>query len=160
MKRLLGAISETVPYTPDLTQLRKLLHISDDRTLKDYLHYLEDAGLIMMLHQAGKKMRSMEKPDKIYLGDPNQHTALSRFSRADQGTLRETFFCRMLSFQHNVKAAERGDFLIDDSIFIEVRGPSKGHQQIIGQSKAYLALDNLPIGSGKRVPLWLFGFLS
>ena len=72
LKRLLATISEQVPYTPNLTQLLKLLHISDDRTLKDYLHYLEDAGLIMMLHRAGKKIRAMEKPDKIYLGDPNQ----------------------------------------------------------------------------------------
>jgi hypothetical protein len=29
----------------------------------------------------------------------------------------------------------------------------------LAKKKAYLALDELPIGSGARVPLWLFGFL-
>lgn len=159
LKRLLVAIAENVPYTPDFTQLRKLLNIADDRTLKEYLHYLEDAGLIMSLHRAGKKMRSMEKPDKIYLGDPNQHIALSRFGKTDLGTLRETFFCRLVSFKHEVKAAERGDFLVDDTFLVEVGGVSKGKEQINHHPDAYLALDNLPVGSGRRVPLWLFGFL-
>lgn len=159
IKRLLTAIAEAVPYTPDLTQLKKLLHIADDRTLKEYLHYLEDAGLIMMTHRSGKKLRSMEKPDKIYLGDPNQHMALARHGHADQGTLRETFFCRAVSALHSVKAAERGDFLVNDEIIIEVGGKTKGHAQITGLPKAFLALDNLPLGAGLRIPLWLFGFL-
>jgi hypothetical protein len=40
-----------------------------------------------------------------------------------------------------------------------VGGKNKGQEQIVGKEKAYLALDELPIGSGVRVPLWLFGFL-
>ena len=159
IKRLLSAIAEAVPYTPDLTQLRKLLHVSDDRTLKDYLQYLEDAGLIMMIHRSGKKFRSLEKPDKIYLGDPNQNMALASYDHADRGTLRETFFCRALLAKHSVAVAERGDFLIDEETVIEVGGSSKGSHQITGIPKAFLALDNLPVGVGKRVPLWLFGFL-
>ncbi|MBM3856453.1 MAG: 3-dehydroquinate dehydratase [Verrucomicrobia bacterium] len=159
LKRLLAAISESVPFTPDLTRLRKLLHIADDRTLKEYLQYLEDAELIMTLHRHGKKLRAMEKPDKIYLGDPNQHLALSSKDRTNHGTLRETFFCRTISTQHEIRAAERGDFLIDDTFLIEVGGQSKGHQQIMGKKNSFLALDDLPVGSGNRVPLWLFGFL-
>ena len=159
IKRLLVAIAENVPYTPDLIHLRKLLHITDDRTLKDYLHYLEDAGLIMMIHRSGKKIRAMEKPDKIYLGDPNQNMALTRFGKSDQGTLRETFFCRTLLARHSVTTEQQGDFLVDGKFVIEVGGRAKGSSQITGLPNAYLALDNLPVGSGKRVPLWLFGFL-
>lgn len=159
IKRLLSALAETVPYTPDFTHLRKVLHISDDRTLKDYLHYLEDAGLIMMVRRAGKKFRSLEKPDRIYLGDPNQSVALAALGRADVGTLRETFFYRAVSSLHTITAAEKGDFLIDDEFTIEIGGRSKDKSQIAGQKKAYLALDDLPFSSGQRVPLWLFGFL-
>lgn len=44
IKRLLAVISASVPFTPDLAALRRLLDIADDRTLKTYLGYLEDAG--------------------------------------------------------------------------------------------------------------------
>ena len=69
IKRLLSALAANVPFTPDLKKLRGLLGIADDRTLKDYLQCLQEAGLVMAILKQGKALRSMEKPDRIYLGD-------------------------------------------------------------------------------------------
>jgi len=41
----------------------------------------------------------------------------------------------------------------------EVGGKNKDTGQISGIEQAWLALDSIEIGSGNRIPLWLFGFL-
>jgi len=159
IKRLLSALAANVPYTPDLIKLRGLLGIADDRTLKDYLQCLQEGGLLMTISKPGKALRSMEKPDRVYLGDPNIAHALAATGDPDLGSLRETFFCRMVSAKHSVASGGRADFQVDGEMTIEVGGKNKGQEQIVGKENAYLALDELPIGSGRRVPLWLFGFL-
>ena len=158
--RLLAAIAAQVPFTPDLSKLRRLLPIADDRTLKEYLRYLEDAGVIQVLRRVGGGLRSMEKPDRIYLGDANLAHALAMPGAADSGSVRETFFVRAVGIHHDVRAGQGADFLVDGQTQIEVGGKSKTGRQIIGKQRAYLALDDIPSGSGVRTPLWLFGFLS
>ena len=77
LKRLLAVIAESVPFTPDLKKLKKIVEIADERTLKNYLHYLDIGGVISCLYKKGGKLRSMEKPAKIYLNNPNQVYAIS-----------------------------------------------------------------------------------
>ncbi len=159
IKRLLAVIAASVPFTPDFSELRRLLDIADDRTLKTYLGHLEDAGLIMSLRRASSGLRSMGKTEKIYLGDPNQIYALCTAGQANIGNLRETFFCRMVSAVSPVTAAEKGDFMIKGRTVVEVGGRSKTLRQLRGQQATFLAVDDVEIGVGNRIPLWLFGFL-
>ena len=42
---------------------------------------------------------------------------------------------------------------------MEVGGPNKDTGQIEGLDNAFLALDGIETGFGRRIPLWLFGFL-
>ena len=160
IRRLLSAIAANVPFTPDLTKLRHLLHIADDRTLKEYLTILEDAGLILVLRRSGGAMRSMKKPDRIYLGDPNLAYGLAAPEKADLGSVRETFFVRALKGSHDVRAGSKGDFIVDGVTHFEIGGKNKGSRQIAGLPQAFLALDDIPAGSGSRIPLWLFGFVA
>jgi len=159
IKRLLAVIAASVPFTPDFSKLRRLLDIADDRTLKTYLSHLEDAGLIMALRRGAGGLRAMEKPEKIYLGDPNQIYALCTTGQANMGNIRETFFCRMVAEVSPIHAAEKGDFVIGKDIVVEVGGRSKTARQIRGKPTAVVAVDDVEIGSGNRIPLWLFGFL-
>jgi hypothetical protein len=64
----------------------------------------------------------------------------------------------MLSSLHNVGSGEKADTLVDGKITVEVGGENKGHDQTAGGEKARLALDELPMGAGRRIALWLFGF--
>lgn len=159
IKRLLAVIAASVPFMPDLAHLRRLLDIADDRTLKTYLVYLEEAGLIMTLRRAAGGLRAMEKPEKIYLGDPNQIHALCASEQANVGNIRETFFCRMVSEVSPIHAAAKGDFVVGKDVVVEVGGRSKTTRQIRGAQTAFLAVDNVEIGVGNRIPLWAFGFL-
>lgn len=159
IKTLLAAIAASVPLTPDLAKLRRLLDIADDRTLKTYLGYLEDAGLIMAFSKTGRDLKAMEKPRKIYLGDVNEAYALQPAGRADIGAIRETFFAQSVSSVVPLRVPERGDFSTDTSMLFEVGGRNKMAQQIRNKSRAFLALDDIETGVGARIPLWLFGFL-
>ncbi len=159
IERLLAIISSLVPFTPDLKQLKNLLAIGDERTLKSYLNYLEDAGLILTVARTGKGLRQMEKPEKIYLNNPNLYAALAGGKAPESGAVRETFFLNMLQVGHSVTVPARGDFLVNGALTFEVGGKNKESRQIKGIVNAWLALDNIEIGQGDRIPLWLFGWL-
>ncbi|WP_045220827.1 ATP-binding protein [Desulfonatronum thioautotrophicum] len=155
--RLLRVLSTSVPFTPDLKKLTELTEIGDQRTLKTYLKLLEDSGLTRSLLRTSKGLRAMEKPEKIFLNNPNLIHAFA--ARADRGTLRETFFLSMLAPLHEVLAPERGDFLVNDTHVFEIGGRKKTFEQIKDAKQAFLALDEMEHGFGSRIPLWLFGFL-
>jgi len=102
----------------------------------------------------------MEKPEKIYLNNPNLYWALAGARAPESGATRETFFLNMLRPDHRVRIPAKGDFLVDETLTFEVGGKNKDGSQIKAIEHGWLALDNLEIGQGKRIPLWLFGFLS
>lgn len=159
IKKLLTIIAASVPFTPDLKNLKLLIDVADERTLKNYIFYLEKARLINLLYRQGKGLREMEKPEKIYLNNPNQIYALLSQGQENIGNIRETFFINMLSVDHRIAAPQKGDFLIDDHYTFEVGGKNKSFKQIKGIENSYLALDNLEMGMRNKIPLWLFGFL-
>lgn len=159
LKRLLAVIAESVPFTPDLKKLKRLAEISDERTLKNYLHYLEVGGVITCLYKKGGRLRSIEKPAKIYLDNPNQVYAISGSGRENIGNIRETFFINMLSTFHDVAASEHGDFIVDNKYTFEIGGRNKQPDQLKGVTEGYLAVDDIESGTGIKIPLWLFGFI-
>jgi predicted AAA+ superfamily ATPase len=159
IEKLLSIIASLVPFTPDMKHLKHLLGIGDERTLKTYLKYLKDAGVILTVSKSGKGLREMEKPEKIYLNNPNLYHALAEGREPDRGAMRETFLLAMLGTGHNVSVPAKGDFLVNDSITIEVGGKNKDAGQIRNVENAWLALDDIETGHRNRIPLWLFGFL-
>lgn len=54
-----------------MSDMKKAADITDDRTLKEYLSKLDDAGLIKLLMRNALAMKSIDKPEKIYLANPN-----------------------------------------------------------------------------------------
>jgi predicted AAA+ superfamily ATPase len=159
IERLLSIISSLVPFTPDMKSLKGQLEIGDERTLKTYLKYLDDAGVILMISKSGKGLRELEKPEKIYLNNPNLYHALAEGHSPGVGAMRETFFLNMLRTGHTVSVPVKGDFLVDEALTFEVGGKSKDASQIKDVANAWLALDGMEIGHGNRIPLWLFGFV-
>lgn len=155
--KLLRIISTCVPFTPDLTKLTALTDVGDQRTLKTYLKYLEDCGLILGLSRSGRGLRELEKPDKIYLHNPNMIYAFA--SDPNIGAIRETFFLNMIGTRHKVNAPRQGDFLVDKTYLFEIGGRNKNFSQIKDIPNSFLAVDDIEKGFGKTIPLWLFGFL-
>ena len=158
LKKLLGVLCESAPFTPNLTNLRSELYISDHRTLLNYLHTLEKAELLSTLEKQATGMKRMHKPSKIYLNNTNLSHCLS-IERPNKGTLRETFFFNQLRLFHRINFPKQGDFIVDDSLTFEIGGKNKSKYQIKDIPNSILALDDIETGFGNKVPLWLFGFL-
>lgn len=158
IKQLMSFIADAVPFTANLSKLKNMLDIGDERTLKTYLHYLNDCSLIRLCMKASHKLQKLESPEKIYLDNPNQMYALCPMN-PNLGTLRELFFLSMLSYHHDVTIPTRGDFMIDNQFVFEIGGRKKDLLQLQNLGQAYLACDDIEHGIGNKIPLWLFGFL-
>ena len=115
------------------------------------------AALLIMLYSEKNNMQQLTKPEKVYLENTNLMYALAPTS--DIGNIRETFFANQLKANHTITFSGQGDFRIDDTYTFEVGGKTKNFEQIKDIPNSYLAIDNVEYGTGKRIPLWLFGFL-
>jgi hypothetical protein len=100
----------------------------------------------------------MNKPEKIFLNNPNLMFALST-AQVSSGTVRETFLLNQLRERYPVAYKDRGDFLAANKYTIEVGGMHKTQKQIRGIENAFIAADNIEFASQNKIPLWLFGFL-
>jgi predicted AAA+ superfamily ATPase len=120
---------------------------------------LDRANLIKGIRKEGSASGYLTKPDKIYLNNTAQLKAMHSTNVNIEGPVRETFFMNQLLQAHKVKVSKKGDFMIDGKYTFEVGGSNKGFAQIAGVSNSFVAADNLEIGYGNKIPLWLFGFL-
>lgn len=156
VKKLLMIISEHVPFEPNMSELWRQLSTDNESGLK-MLYSLDKAQFLALLTAKVKNYKSLTKPDKIFLGNPNLMHVLC--PKVDKGTERETFFLSQLHVLHDVRYPKQGDFLIDGKQLFEVGGKGKTFDQIADIPDSYLAVDDTEVGSGNRIPLWLFGFL-
>lgn len=158
LKQLLSFIATAVPFTPDLKALKTLLQIGDERTLKNYLQYMQDAEVITALAKANSGLKAIQKPEKIYLNNSSQLYALSGYAQTNIGTVRETFFASMLSSLYKISSSKQGDFIVDNQYTFEIGGKNKDFSQMKGNPNGYLACYSIETGHGKKIPLWAFGF--
>jgi len=170
LKKLLMILCQSVPYTPNITELLNKMEMgSDYRTLYRYLDYLHKAKIITLMRPVTKGDNIFAKPEKIYFNNSNLHYAYC--DTPDIGTIREVFVKSML-FEHDVNIPKRGDFLIDGKFTLvltslrnsvslhEVGGKNKGFKQIKDMKNSYIMADNIEIGGKNKIPLWLLGFLD
>lgn len=157
MKKLFMVMSGLVPFTPNITQLSRDISVTRV-SLLNYLYYLDKAQAIMLVDKEALGMKQMTKPEKVYLGNPNYAYALSG-EKVDLGSVRETFFMNQVRVRNRVVFAGDTDFKVNDEFYFEIGGKNKTQKQIQGLERAYLAVDDLEEGWGKRIPLWMFGLL-
>lgn len=157
LKRLLHAIAESSPFTPNITKLSERIGVSRPTLLKT-LGYLEKALLIKTAHKPQKGIGALSKPDKIYLHNPNLIFALAK-ENANLGNIRETFFLNQISHRHKVNLSNKADFLVDDKFTFEIGGRGKNQSQIKAIKNSYIVKDDIETGVGNTIPLWLFGLM-
>ena len=158
LQALIALICGEVPFELNANKIAAALEIGRD-TVVEYLKYLGDAKVLNLLYSDKKKIGKLSKPDKVYLENPNILYALAP-TKADIGTLRETFAISSLSESHNVEYSKtKGDFLIDSKYTFEIGGRSKDFSQIAGVKDSYVFADDWDIPDGAKLPLWMLGFL-
>lgn len=154
-KRLIGIISGSQPYQPNMTTLAGLMGTNRSQLLKLF-DLLDRAGIIRQIFTTVSTPKSLAKPQKVLL---NNSTLMCALDSPKIGAERECTFASFLSVNHRVGFAKDGDFLIDNRYLFEIGGKGKGFAQIRDIPDSYVAADDIEFGFGNKIPLWLFGFL-
>ena len=155
-RKMLRILAELPPQTPKMNALYEQLGTVRPQGLK-ILYALERAGLIKLLAADYESLENLSSPEKIYCENTNLMQAL--VPNADIGTARETFFINQVSNGHRLTYPKRGDFMVDDTYLFEIGGKQKGFKQIADLPNSFVVNDNVDVGIGNKIPLWLFGFL-
>ena len=156
IKRLIVALAQMIPFSPNITKLCSLLSTTRNQLI-NILSLLERSCMLRMLYADGKNLKSLGKPEKILFNNSNLMSALS--TNPDKGTMRESFVASMLAHSHTISYPPKGDLFIDKTYLLEVGGSKKGFTQIQDIPNSYVAADDLEIGFGQKIPLWMFGLL-
>ena len=157
VKALIQFLADSVPYELNIAKLSARLELNKN-TVLSYINSLGRAELLLLLYSDSKTITRLQKPDKIYLHDPNMFYALGYGEKI--GTIRECFLINQLSVNHTVEyGKEQGDFIIDGNITIEVGGPDKTFVQVANIPNSYIFADRIELPVGKKLPLWMAGLV-
>jgi len=156
LKKLLLSICVSNPLETSLEKLSSLVGITKP-TLYKYLNYLSRAELIHHIVYEAKRFKNIKKQDKLYINNTNLFQALCLNSNI--GNIRETFFVSMLYKKHTLNYVDKGDFLVDEKFTVEIGGKNKNFNQIKDLPHSFVVVDDIEVGFGAKIPLYLFGFL-
>jgi predicted AAA+ superfamily ATPase len=156
LKKLVKMICYSKPYTINISELSKKVGISRDK-LYMYIDYLSRGSIFLPIRAKSRGDSIFVKPAKLYLHNANLYHAYCK--NAENGTIRETFFANMLNQRYEIMHTKIGDFMIDEKYIFEVGGKNKSFNQIKDIPNSFVVADDIEIGFGGKIPLWLFGFL-
>ena len=158
VKALLNVLAQQVPFDVDISKMASMIELQRN-TVIEYLGHLDDAKLIHLLYSDLVSVKKMQKPDKIYLENPNLLYALAT-TPVKTGTVRECFAVNQLSYQHTVEyGKQQGDFKVDDKWTFEVGGEGKTFDQIADMPDSYILADDIESPHGNKLPLWMMGMM-
>lgn len=180
-KRLLVLLAQMKPFTPNISSLCSALDTTRNQLIR-LLALLHRAALLRLLYADRKDLKSLGKPEKILFNNPNIMQALVQ--PADTGTVRESLFAAMLAQSHSIQYPKQGDLSIEGKFIFELKeqrvesrrmsnypesrqkstecqvgGKGKGFSQIKDIPDSYVIADEIEIGYGNKIPLWMFGLL-
>jgi predicted AAA+ superfamily ATPase len=156
LKQLVAYICNSKPYELNLTKLSTKIGINR-KTLYLYIHYLTLGDIFMKVLPKAKGDTIFSKPSKLYLNNTNLNYAYC--DNQDIGTLRESFFVNQIDKNYKIEYSKIGDFLVDNKYIVEIGGKNKSFKQIKDVENSFVVADDIEVGFGNKIPLWLFGFL-
>lgn len=157
VKALIQYLADSVPFELNIAKLSARLELNK-HTVLGYINSLGRAELLHLLYSDSKTITRLQKPDKIFLHDPNLFYALGYGEKI--GTIRECFLVNQLSVNHIVEYGKnQGDFVVDGEITIEVGGRDKSFDQVAGIPNSYIMADQMAFPIGKKLPLWMAGLV-
>ena len=157
IRKLLAVISKASPCVPNVASLASHIGVAR-QTLLSYLKHLEEGNLIVLLYKGARGTGSLVKPDRLYLENSNLMHDLMDHEAAPSDSL-ETFVLNQLKKDHDIKLTASGDFLVDDQHIFKMYSADRKQKPAKDDGNSYIIADDIEIGSDRRIPVWLLGFL-
>lgn len=151
IRQLLYSFLENTPCQLNVLSLSEQLGMSR-ATIMNYIKYLKEARLLNMLYMPEKQYPL--KPQRVYMQNTNLLYSLPT-RQVEPQAVAETFFYNAVHANHKVNATDHNAlFVVDGVNYFNVSvHPS------VKTSYRMTAVADLKVGTGNKVPLWLFGFL-
>jgi len=159
-KKILTFIYSSPPSTVNVNKVAKSLK-KDHSDVTRYMEMLRDSGLLrfLLIDKTGHAL--MRNTEKVFLNNTNLFYAMEHELQKgiDKGAVREIFALTCLENSDLKPAYSKiGDLNCQDFLF-EIGGRNKNTKQIRERNKSFLLLDDILIGTEKKIPLYLLGFL-
>ncbi len=151
IRQLLYSFLENTPCQLNVLSLSEQLGMSR-ATIMNYIKYLKEARLLNMLYMPDKQYPL--KPQRVYMQNTNLLYSLPT-RQVEPQAVAETFFYNALHANHKVNATDHNAlFVVDGVNYFNV-----SVHPAVKTSYRMTAVADLKVGTGNKVPLWLFGFL-
>ena len=152
MNAVLGYLATAPVPTVQVNSLCREWNVGKEK-LYTLLHAMEQTGLLRIIRKRSDHA-AMSVGAKMFLSDPSLYHALSGM----EGNSREAYVaCACESAGRTIHAESeerRGDFIVDNSLTIEVGGPRKGRK-----NADWAVRDRIDTPSPGVVPLWMLGVM-
>jgi hypothetical protein len=159
LKRFLYIVATSNPFQINVTELARELHITRV-SLYEYLDFLDQSFVIHRFWKNSRGKAFQRKPEKLFLSNTNIiHYLQPQAFLHNKGLMRETFFANQFSSKNKLYTAPKADFEDSNNNQFEIGGKSKKSNQLDSHTNGYLVLDDITIGVGNKIPLYLFGYL-
>ena len=156
LRKLLYLLATSAPCTPNVSQLSKDIETSR-ATVMNYIKYLADARLLNIIYHQGSVFP--KKPAMVVVNNPNLIYTVYPRNFGDREIL-NSFFINQLRKDHTVNKERATDaYRIDGETSVRISAEGEGESRARGKKNYYTASSGLVVGKGRKIPLWLFGFL-
>jgi uncharacterized protein len=157
IKQLVNIIAQNAPFKPNLVKISDTIGVHRN-TLIGYFFHLEKTQLISMLYPSGESVGLMQKPEKVFLGNPNIFHLLSP-KQPDREAIIENFAISQLAKVYPIRLKGKHFIEVDGKWLLNISHPNQRAKKSPPSSTVYNFTDGYEIGSSKRIPLWLLGLL-
>ena len=155
IKKLFYLLAVEGPKAPNISNLAQEIETSR-ATVMNYIKYLADARLINIIYPVGEEFP--KKPSKVIMHNPNLMYAIYPIEYGRQEVM-ETFFVNALWKDHTVSYGGKDScYIVDGRRKFRVCPSGNAHKVRYSADTIY-ARYGTEVGSGNRIPLWLFGFV-
>lgn len=163
LKKLIGFLTLSKIPVVNITSLTNEIEVSKD-TLYLLFDLLNRAEILNIVRIGGPNPKVM-KNSKILFTSTNIYYALSEnwwIHDPDPGNIRESFFASQVGAVLDIHTSGEVDFTIrfNNKVYeVEIGGKNKSQKQLKGVDSGLLFKDNMEIGAGNEIPLYVAGFL-
>ncbi len=155
IKKLFYQLAVNGPKAPNISHLASDIETSR-ATVMNYIKYLADARLLNIIYPYGQDFP--KKPSKVILHNPNLMYTIYP-GKVETQWVMEAFFVNTLWKDHMVnQSSHEKTYLVDGSTRFLVCDALEGahHRE---ETDVIQVRYNSEVGHGKKVPLWMLGFM-
>ncbi|MDY0198032.1 MAG: AAA family ATPase [Tenuifilaceae bacterium] len=158
LKQLMSIIGQKAPFKPNLVSISNTINLHRN-TLIGYLFHLEKAKLINLIYPSGSAISILQKPERIFMGNPNMSVLLGASQQNRSGLLR-TFAVNQLLSNHELRLSQYESIEVDGQILLGFETNKRIPKKLRENPQTVTLVDGIEIGSNQRVPIWTLGLLS